>query len=128
MSRRDLLFFLAGVLVSGATLGVYLLPGTSTAVAAEILQPQQSPAASQFNDSDLLAAQRIAPTEAGVASAAQASGSAGSLDEVTSKLAARLNASGGTQNDWRLLAQSYDYMGRTQEAQDARKHLASPDR
>jgi cytochrome c-type biogenesis protein CcmH len=55
----------------------------------------------------------------------QPSPAAGSLDDVTNKLAARLAAQGGSDNDWQLLAESYEYMGRAAEAKAARAHVAS---
>ena len=75
------------------------------------------------------------PAEVGGASAARALDSrlaneqpaqsnGGSLDEVTKRLAARLAANGGPDSDWKLLEQSYEYMGRTAEAQAARAHIA----
>jgi cytochrome c-type biogenesis protein CcmH len=57
--------------------------------------------------------------------AGQPSATAGSLDDVTNKLAARLAAQGGSDNDWKLLAESYEYMGRTEEAKAAKAHIAS---
>jgi cytochrome c-type biogenesis protein CcmH len=47
------------------------------------------------------------------------------LDDVTQKLAARLAARGGSDSEWKLLAESYDYMGLTAEAKAARAHVAS---
>jgi cytochrome c-type biogenesis protein CcmH len=55
---------------------------------------------------------------------AQSSSNAGSLDDVTEKLAARLATQGGSDSEWQLLAESYDYMGRTAEAKAARAHSA----
>jgi hypothetical protein len=55
----------------------------------------------------------------------QSSASAGSLDDVTRKLAARLAEKGGSDSEWKLLAESYDYMGLTAEAKEARAHIAS---
>ena len=50
---------------------------------------------------------------------------AGALDEVTRKLAQRLATQGGSDADWSLLAQSYDYMGRAEDARAARKHIVA---
>jgi cytochrome c-type biogenesis protein CcmH len=47
-----------------------------------------------------------------------------SVEEATAKLAERLNSKGGSEADWRLLAQSYDFMGRTSDAAQARAHAA----
>jgi cytochrome c-type biogenesis protein CcmH len=46
-------------------------------------------------------------------------------DDVTNKLAARLATQGGSDNDWKLLAESYEYLGRKSEADAARAHIAS---
>ena len=43
------------------------------------------------------------------------------MEEATARLAARLAAEGGTRSDWQLLAQSYDFLGRTEEAAAARE-------
>jgi cytochrome c-type biogenesis protein CcmH/NrfG len=51
---------------------------------------------------------------------------AGSMEAATAALAARLAAKGGTDKDWELLAQSYDFMGRSAQAQQARQHKVSP--
>ena len=51
---------------------------------------------------------------------------AGSMEAATQALAARLAAQGGTDADWSLLAQSYDFLGRTEEAKQARAHKVSP--
>jgi len=50
---------------------------------------------------------------------------AGSMEAATAALAARLAAQGGMDKDWELLAQSYDFLGRSAEAQQARQHKAS---
>ena len=142
MSPRDLFWFLAGALVSvaimlsvrawlrdrpaqagrsaipsfavpigaalaliGVALGIYFLLGSPDSITA-------SHAAASADSSH--------PVQAGQSSAA-----AGSLDDVTNKLAARLAASGGSDSEWKLLAESYEYMGRTAEAKDARAHIAS---
>ena len=55
----------------------------------------------------------------------QPSANAGSLDEVTRRLAARLARTGGSDGEWNLLAESYDYMGRTADAQAARAHISA---
>jgi hypothetical protein len=48
--------------------------------------------------------------------------SAGSMDESLTRLESRLAAQGGTDADWQLLAQTYDFMGRAADAQSARSH------
>jgi cytochrome c-type biogenesis protein CcmH len=70
----------------------------------------------------------------GAASASPASASAvasettkihggGSLDAMLAQLESRLRGGGGTETDWELLAQTYDYSGRKADASNARnKH------
>lgn len=57
-----------------------------------------------------------------------ATGPAGSMDAATQVLAARLAAGGGSDADWDLLAQSYDFLGRKDEAKLARQHKVSAQR
>ena len=47
---------------------------------------------------------------------------AGSMNELLVRLERRLAAQGGTDADWELLAQTYDYMGRPADAKSARAH------
>jgi cytochrome c-type biogenesis protein CcmH len=44
------------------------------------------------------------------------------MDESLTRLESRLAAQGGTDADWQLLAQTYDFMGRAADAQSARSH------
>jgi hypothetical protein len=52
--------------------------------------------------------------------AAAPAGKARSLEEATAGLEARLAREGGSPSDWTLLAQSYEFLGRTADAQRAR--------
>ncbi|MBV8851876.1 MAG: hypothetical protein JOY91_00685 [Sinobacteraceae bacterium] len=54
-----------------------------------------------------------------------ASGKAQSLESATAGLEARLNRDGGTEQEWLLLAQSYDFMGRSADADRARTRAAA---
>jgi len=136
MSSRDTVWFLAGTasgLVAGA-LGFYLLSGSNTVSsntvkensAAQNTAPAGQPEAARSN---LLMPGQTWPTAADASSVAAAPSNttketnAGALDEVTRNLAQRLATKGGTDDEWRLLAQSYDYMGRTEEARAARTHI-----
>jgi cytochrome c-type biogenesis protein CcmH len=47
-----------------------------------------------------------------------------SMELVTAQLAQRLSRDGGPDSDWQLLAQSYDFMGRSEDAARARDHKA----
>jgi len=53
---------------------------------------------------------------------------AGSMEAATNVLRARLAAKGGSDADWALLAQSYDFLGRSADAQLARQHKVSAQR
>lgn len=86
----------AGLALVGVALGIYFLLGSPDSIAS----------------AHASAAPQPAPT-------------AGSMDDVTNKLAARLATQGGSDNDWQLLAESYDYLGRTEDAKAARAHVAS---
>jgi hypothetical protein len=99
-SRRDLFWFCAGI---AAVLVILLL--------VHALNGSQNPA----------------PASVGSHSAPMPSPqAAGSMDEMLSRLEARLAAQGGTDADWELLAQTYDFIGRTDDAKLARAHQLSP--
>jgi hypothetical protein len=57
--------------------------------------------------------------------AAAPAGKARSLEEATAGLEARLSRQGGSASDWTLLAQSYEFLGRTADAQRARERALS---
>jgi cytochrome c-type biogenesis protein CcmH/NrfG len=74
------------------------------------------------------AAMTVASAEPHTTSGAAAPGSAESMEAATQVLAARLAAKGGSDADWALLAQSYDFLGRADEAKLAREHKVSAQR
>ena len=103
----------AALALVGVALGIYFLLGSPDSIAsANAAVAAQPPRDMQQASHDTQMNQQQSPT-------------AGSLDDVTNKLAARLAAQGGSDNDWKLLAESYEYMGRTAEANAARAHVAS---
>ena len=131
MSPRDTYWYLAGTatgLLAGA-LGVYLLIGTSThptpTNTSNLLMPGDS--WPSLADASAAGADPSGPAISAESAAATQGTNAGALDEVTRSLAERLATKGGTDGEWRLLAQSYDYMGRTEEARAARTHVAATD-
>jgi cytochrome c-type biogenesis protein CcmH len=79
---------------------------------------------------DLAAAVQAAPSApSSVASGTtNSSSSAGSMNSAIASLEARLAKGGGTADDWELLAKSYEFLGRSAEAANARaRHVsASP--
>ena len=98
------------VAVAGiAAIGLYRLWGNPTGLD----QHAQSPA--------MASAAPHPGVDAGDAGAAPI----GSVDSATLKLAERLNAKGGTSAEWLLLAQGYDFMGRAEDARQAREHALS---
>lgn len=46
------------------------------------------------------------------------------LEEATARLEQRLTSTGGNAGDWQLLAQSYDALGRSEDAKRARARIA----
>jgi cytochrome c-type biogenesis protein CcmH len=93
----------AALALVGVTLGIYFLLGSPDSIASSHAVAFVAPAQQK----------------------GQSSATGGSLDDVTNKLAARLATQGGSDNDWKLLAESYEYMGRTAEAKAAKAHIAS---
>jgi cytochrome c-type biogenesis protein CcmH len=63
------------------------------------------------------------PAAAG-APAGEAGGQAGSMEEAVARLQARVDSGQGSDADWALLAQSYEFLGRTADAERARAHVA----
>ena len=53
-------------------------------------------------------------------------GQAESIEKAAAKLAARLAKDGGSRDDWMLLAHSYEFLGRSEEAAAAKSHAESP--
>jgi hypothetical protein len=136
MSSRNIQWFIAGAasgLVAGA-LGFYLLFGSNTVSPNTVIRntTAETPATTQSTSPNLLMPGDTWPTvaDANSVSATPADKTnethAGALDEVTRNLAERLATKGGTDDEWRLLAQSYDYMGRTEDARAARTHITAP--
>jgi cytochrome c-type biogenesis protein CcmH len=95
----------AALALIGVALGIYFLLGSPDSIASSHAIASAEPAQQMQTG--------------------QSSTTAGSLDDVTNKLAARLATKGGSDNDWKLLAESYEYMGRTAEAKAAKAHIAS---
>ena len=102
----------AALALIGVALGIYFLLGSPDSIASA-----HSGASERVSDTRM--------TSANPSQQQSGQASAGSLDDVTRKLAARLAAKGGSDSEWKLLAESYDYMGLTAEAKAARAHIAS---
>jgi hypothetical protein len=106
-----------GVAVAGA-LVLYLMLGSpqltnADAVAAGAAQPPASEATGAMG----VTAAPAAP----VAATPQQRQAAGSMDSAIAGLERRLAAGGGSDGDWELLAKSYEFLGRTDDAAAARR-------
>jgi len=106
VSRRDLGWYLAGIVSATAIAFFVWLMSSSPPQGAAGAAPAPTAVVPQE-----------APQEAAQQAAAQ---SAGSMNESLVRLEARLAAQGGTDADWELLAQTYEFMGRAADAQGAR--------
>ena len=104
------------LLVIGAALGLYRMWG--------------SPGAISLSSKETALVTTMTHPGAGTGATAPGAtapgaGKIGSVEEATAKLAERLRSKGGTPAEWNLLAQSYDFMGRPNDAADARKHAGT---
>jgi hypothetical protein len=96
----------AGLALVGVALGIYFLLGSPSSLGGTHAAVPAPPAhVTQISQ--------------------QPTTTAGSLNNVTNKLATRLATQGGSDNDWKLLAESYEYLGRKAESDAARAHIAS---
>jgi hypothetical protein len=105
---------IAGGVAVAAALVLYLLLGSP-----------------QLTDADAVAAGTAAPASAGTGAMAGATApaaptpqqreAAGSMDSAVTGLERRLAAGGGSDGDWELLAKSYEFLGRPDDAAAARR-------
>jgi hypothetical protein len=109
-SRRDLFWYCAGVLsVLVVALLVHALNGPAPAPAlATASAPESTPAS--------------APAPVAAEAATGSPKAAGTMDEVLERLETRLASQGGSDADWELLAQTYEFVGRGADAKLARAH------
>lgn len=120
VSRRDLGWYLAGVLSAAAiAFFAWLMSPSTPQYPAAVGATSAAAAAGGDVDTTPTAAAIAPPTGAPQQAAAQ---SAGSMNESLVRLESRLAAQGGTDADWELLAQTYEFMGRAADAQGARAH------
>jgi len=111
--------------VSGLRVGAAVVGTLSLAaiVAISLYRLWGTPAALTI-DTKLAAALSALPNT-GVEAASMSTARVGSIEEAAIKLAERLDTQGGTRADWLLLAQSYDFMGRSEDAARAREHAGA---
>jgi hypothetical protein len=119
-TRRDLFWYCAGVLtVAVIALLVHALNGSQNSASADV---------SAHGGAGVPKAGLItSPDEpASGAESAPNPRAAGSMDEMLARLESRLAAQGGSDADWELLAQTYQFVGRTDDAKLARSHHLPP--
>jgi cytochrome c-type biogenesis protein CcmH len=103
----------AALALIGVALGIYFLIGSPDSIASAHSDATAHESAGAVTDA------AAAPQMSGQST------NAGSLDDVTRKLANRLATQGGSDGEWQLLAESYDYMGKAAEAKAARAHIGT---
>jgi cytochrome c-type biogenesis protein CcmH len=128
----------AGLMIA-AILGLYHWFGHSEFVAessvpgqtAALTAPNAASAAGAFADAVNQSASLAGPAPKAVAgsmgnAAAGSRGNAGSMGSAIASLEARLAKGGGSADDWELLAKSYEFLGRPQDASKARARQLPP--
>jgi cytochrome c-type biogenesis protein CcmH len=110
LQRRPLRYAIAAgavVVFAASAALVYLAIGSPHALdtAAHVALPPAHPGAAQSTSAQ-----------------AAAGGKALSMETATAGLEARLTRDGGSASDWLLLAQSYEFLGRADDAKRAREH------
>ncbi|HWW20169.1 MAG TPA: hypothetical protein VNZ06_05140 [Steroidobacteraceae bacterium] len=121
-TRRDLFWYCAGVLtVAVIGLLVRALNGPQNNTPVD-LDAHSRVGVMTTPDASDAAASRTEPEPA----AASNPRAAGSMDQMLARLEARLAAQGGSDADWELLAQTYQFVGRTDDAKLARSHQLPP--
>ena len=98
---------LVGLLIIVAAVVMYRWIGRP-----ELVQPAMSARASTAES----------PPEASAKSGGAPGANAGSMQSALASLKARLGKGGGSNDDWELLAKSYEFMGQPQNAAKARRH------
>ncbi len=98
---------LLGLLVVGAALAMYAWLGRPELIAKSPATAQQESSAGPVTDA---------------AAARGPSSAARSMNAAVASLRARLGKGGGGADDWELLAKSYEFLGRTEDARLARTH------
>lgn len=119
-TRRDLFWYLAGVLtVVAIALLVHALNGSQNSAPADL---------AGHAGGSMAASGTSVPADDSQSPPASESNprAAGSMDEMLARLETRLAAQGGSDADWELLAQTYQFVGRTDDAKLARAHRLSP--
>jgi cytochrome c-type biogenesis protein CcmH/NrfG len=93
----------AVLLFAGAAVGLYRVLGNPESIGAQVVQTAAHP----------------------TMSASSAGEPAESMESAVARVEARVAGNGGSREDWLLLAQSYEYLGRSEDAQRARTKAES---
>jgi hypothetical protein len=104
------------VAVAGA-LALYLMLGSPQLTAADAVAAGTGASAGESGGSTAGTASTAAP----IAATPQQRQAAGSMDSAVAGLERRLATGGGSDGDWELLAKSYEFLGRTDDAAAARR-------
>jgi predicted Zn-dependent protease len=122
----------AGLMIA-AILGLYILFGRADlAIQSTAAGQTSAPAANAASAAGAFAdavnqSGNLASTAPKAAAAGPASkAAAGSMGSAIASLEARLAKSGGSADDWELLAKSYEFLGRPQDAAKARARQLPP--
>lgn len=108
---------LIGLIVVGAALSMYAWLGRpELAAQSRGITPQESAALANVGP---------AATAAGN-TAASGNAAAGSMNAAVASLRARLSKGSGSADDWELLAKSYEFLGKPDDARQARAHQLPP--
>jgi hypothetical protein len=117
VNRRDLAWYLAGIL-SAAAIAFFVWLMSPSPPQGTLVSAAPSATSTPSAAPPAMSSQGASP-EAVPQAATQP---AGSMNESLVRLEARLASQGGTDADWELLAQTYEFMGRAADAQGARAH------
>jgi hypothetical protein len=111
VTQRDLFWYGAGIAsVLVVLLLVHALNGNPASVAVTTEAAHET----------------VSPDGGSGSTAGAGSTQAGSMDEVLARLESRMASQGGSDADWELLAQTYEFVGRTADAKRARAHQLPP--
>ena len=110
---------IAALVVIGVVFGLNFASTPARTTPAATSGAAAAPGGSWSDVADALGRGIAAPSSSANAKDA---GRAGSMDTAITALQDRLARSGGSDDDWELLAKSYEFLGRPQEAAQARAH------
>jgi hypothetical protein len=111
----------AALVVIAVTLGL-IRAAVPTPTSATVVSTVEGAPATQNSWADVSDALGRGVAAAGATGSAPAAARAASMDAAIAALQTRLAGGGGSNDDWELLAKSYEFLGRPQQANQARAH------